>query len=52
LRINFERCPFVPPALDQHVEDLALGIHGAPEVDQATIDLEIDLIEMPGRVGL
>ena len=31
---------------------LPLGIHGAPEVDQATIDLEIDLIKMPDGVGL
>jgi hypothetical protein len=35
-----------------HIEDLALGIHGAPEVDQATINLEIDFVEMPDRVGL
>ena len=33
-------------------KNFALGIDGAPEVDQATIDLEIDLIEMPGSVGL
>src|SRR5208282_1201895 len=44
--------PLVPPGLDQHVEDFALGIHSAPEVDQATIDPEIDLIEMPDGVGL
>jgi hypothetical protein len=44
---QFERRPLVPPSLDQHVEDLALGIYGTPEVDQATIDLEIDFVEMP-----
>jgi hypothetical protein len=49
---QFERRPLVPPGLDQHIKNFALGIHGAPEVDQATIDLEIDLIEMPGSVGL
>ena len=38
---------FVSPGLDQNVEHFALGIHGAPEVDQATIDLEIDFVEMP-----
>ena len=43
---QFKRRPFVPPSLDQHVEDLALGVDGAPEVDQATIDLEIDYVEM------
>jgi hypothetical protein len=46
-----QRGTLVPPALDQHIKHFALGIHGAPEVDQATIDLEIDLIEMPGSVG-
>jgi len=41
------RCrPLVPPGLDHRVEDFALGIHRAPEVDQATIDLE-----MPDGVG-
>jgi hypothetical protein len=49
---QFGRRPLVASGLDQHVEDFALGIHGAPEVDQATIDLEIDLIEMPDGVGL
>jgi hypothetical protein len=38
--------------LDQNVEHFALGIHGTPEVDQATIDLEIDLVKMPDGVGL
>ncbi len=42
----------VASGLDQNVEHFALGIHGPPEVDQATIDLEIDLIEMPDGVGL
>jgi hypothetical protein len=37
--------------LDENVEHFTLGIHGTPEVDQATIDLEIDLIEMPYGVG-
>ena len=40
---QFGRRPLVPSGLDQHVEDFALGIHGAPEVDQATIDLEIEV---------
>ena len=42
----------VPLRLDQHIEDLALGIDGAPQVDHAAIDLEIDLTQMPARVGL
>ena len=43
---QFERRPLVPPGLDQHIKNFTLGIHGAPEVDQATIDLEIDFIQM------
>src|SRR5271154_6229372 len=42
----------VPFRLDQHIEDLAFGVDGAPQVDHAAIDLEIDLIQMPRRVGL
>ena len=41
----------VPFRLDQHIEDLAFGVDGAPQVDHAAIDLEIDLIQMPARVG-
>ena len=42
----------VPPSLDQNIQKLALGIESAPKVDQATIDLELDLIEIPDGVGL
>jgi hypothetical protein len=49
---QFERRPLVPPGLDENVEHLTLGIHGTPEVDQAPIDLEIDLIEMPSPMWL
>ena len=49
---QFERRPLVASNLDQNVEHFAFGIHGAPEVDQATIDLEINLIKMPDGVGL
>src|SRR5208283_1272813 len=49
---QFGRRPLVASGLDQHVKNFALGIHGAPEVDQATIDLEIDCIEMSDGVGL
>ena len=31
---------------------MPFSIDGAPQVDHATIDLEIDLIQMPARVGL
>jgi hypothetical protein len=33
--------------LDQHVEDLALGIHGAPQIDHPAIDFQIDFVQMP-----
>jgi hypothetical protein len=49
---QFERRPLVASGLDQHVEHFALGIHSTPEIDQAAINLEIDLIEMPDGVGL
>jgi hypothetical protein len=52
LAYQFERRPLVPPGLDQHIKNFTLGIDGTPEVDQATIDLEIDFVEMPGSVGL
>jgi hypothetical protein len=38
--------------LDQNVEHFALGIQGPPELDQATIDLEINLVEMPDGMRL
>ena len=49
---ELQRGMLVPFRLDQHIEDLALGIDGAPQVDQAAIDLEIDLIQMPACVGV
>ena len=38
-------------SLNQHIEDPAFSIDGAPQIDQAAVDLQIDLIQMPGRVG-
>ena len=34
---QFKRRPFVPPSLDQHVEDLALGVDGAPQTIRPSI---------------
>ena len=48
---QFQRCMLVSLGLDQQVEDLALGVNGAPRIDQAAGDLEIDLVKMPSRVG-
>jgi hypothetical protein len=44
--------PLVPLTLDQNIKDFALGVDGAPQIGHAAIDLEIDLVEMPGRVRL
>src|ERR1700682_2746087 len=44
---QFKRRPFVPPSLDQHVEDLALGVAGAPQIDDPGIDFQIDFVQMP-----
>jgi len=33
--------------LDQHIEDLALGVNSAPEIDHAAIDFQVDLVQMP-----
>ena len=49
---EFQRRPFVSPGLDQHIEDFALGIDGAPKIDHAAIDFQIDFVEMPSRLGL
>jgi hypothetical protein len=38
--------------LDRHVEDLTFGIDGAPQIDHATIDFQIDLVQMPSCMGL
>ena len=37
--------------LDQHIEDLALGVDGAPQIDHSAGDFQIDFIQMPDRVG-
>ena len=45
------RGTLVPPALNQHIKNFALGIDAASQIDIAAIDFEIDLDQMPGRVG-
>ena len=48
---EFQRRPLVPFRLDQHIEDLALGVDGAPQIDHAAIDFQIDFVKMPSRIG-
>jgi hypothetical protein len=43
---EFQRGTLVPFRLDQHIEDLALGVDGSPQIDHAAIDFQIDLVEM------
>src|ERR1700736_1213420 len=47
---QFKRRPFVPPSLDQHVEDLALGVDGAPQIDHPAIDFQIRF-KRPGKAA-
>ena len=49
---EFQRGALVPIRLDQHIEDLALGVDGSPQIDHAAIDFQIDLVEMPDGVRL
>ena len=49
---QFERGMLVSLGLDQHVEDFALGVEGAPQIDHAAGNLEINLVKMPTRVSL
>ena len=36
--------------LDQHIQNLALGVDGAPQVNHAPIDFQVDLVKMPDRM--
>jgi hypothetical protein len=49
---KFQRRTLVPFALNQHIKHFALGIHGAPKIDLVAGDFQIELVKMPGRVGL
>src|ERR1700720_4059954 len=49
---EFQRRTLVPSALNQHIKHFALGIHGAPKIDHAAGDFQVDFIQMPGRVWL
>src|ERR1035437_6857029 len=42
----------LPLGMDQHIKNFSLSIHGTPEIDQTTVDLEIDLVEMPHGMWL
>jgi hypothetical protein len=44
--------PLVPLALQQNVEDFALGVDGTPQIDQPPIDLDVHLVKMPCAMRL
>ena len=44
---QFQRCGLIPLGLDQDIQNLSFTIDGAPEINQASINLEIDFVQMP-----
>ena len=48
---QLQRRSFVAPALNQHVEDFAFVVDGAPEIHSLTADPNHHLIEVPLRSG-
>src|SRR5450432_4627195 len=47
---QFQRGMLVSLGLDQHIEDFAFGVDGAPQIDHAASDIQINFIQMPRRV--
>jgi hypothetical protein len=43
---EFQRGALVPFRLDQHIEDLALGVDGSPKTDHAAIDFQSSRCQM------
>ena len=41
---QFQRCGLIPLGLDQDIQNLSFAIDGAPQINQASIDLEIDFV--------
>jgi len=38
--------------LDQHIENLAFSVDGAPQINHPPIDFQADFVEMPDRMRL
>ena len=49
--VQFQRLGLTPLGLDHDIRNLPFAIRGAPEINHASIDLEIDLVQMPSCVG-
>jgi hypothetical protein len=41
---QFQRSMHVSLGLDQHIEDLAFGVDGAPQIDHPSIDFQIGFV--------
>ena len=48
---EFQRGALVPFRLDQHIEDLALGVDGSPQIDHAAIAVAVRCPRVRDRVG-
>ena len=48
---QFQRRTLVSPGLNKHVENFAFGIDCAPKINHSTVNLQIDLVKMPCRMG-
>ena len=49
---QFQRCGLIPLGLDQDIQNLSFTIDGAPQINQASINLQIDFVQMPRCVRL
>ena len=49
---QFQRCGLIPFGLDQDIQNLSFAIDGAPQINQASINLQIDFVQMPSGVRL
>jgi hypothetical protein len=47
---QFQSGVLVALGLDQRIENLALGVDGAPQINHPPIDFQIDFVKMPGRM--
>ena len=44
---QFQRRSLIPLGLDQDIQNLTFAIHGAPQINQTTINFQIDFVQMP-----
>jgi len=51
LRKELLSCLFVPPTLDQNIQDIGILIHFTPEAVKGSIDLEEHFIQVPPDAG-